>query len=81
MLGGGKFQTRKAVEEREKVGEGLRSAITGEKTEEVVKVSEAQGRRARTWHRQHPADCAGVGYAQGEERLSLGRGQEYRASA
>jgi aryl-alcohol dehydrogenase-like predicted oxidoreductase len=42
VLGGGKFQTKKAIEERKKQGEGLR-AITGsgEQTELEEKVSEA----------------------------------------
>lgn len=41
VLGSGKFQTRKAVEERKKSGEGLRSMFSGEQTENEVKMSEA----------------------------------------
>ncbi|KAL2831944.1 NADP-dependent oxidoreductase domain-containing protein [Aspergillus pseudoustus] len=42
VLGSGKFQSAKAVEERRKKGEGLRSMIgTGEQTPDEVKMSEA----------------------------------------
>ncbi|KAK9482356.1 NADP-dependent oxidoreductase domain-containing protein [Lipomyces starkeyi] len=41
VLGGGKFQTKKAVEERKKRGEGLRSIIGGGQSEDEVKMSEA----------------------------------------
>ena len=41
VLGGGKFQSKKAIEERKKNNEGLRSMGSGEQTEEEVKVSEA----------------------------------------
>ncbi|KAK1762023.1 putative aryl-alcohol dehydrogenase AAD14 [Phialemonium atrogriseum] len=40
-IGGGKFQTKKALEERKKRGEGLRSMMGGTQTEGEVKVSEA----------------------------------------
>ncbi|KAK9364800.1 NADP-dependent oxidoreductase domain-containing protein [Lipomyces kononenkoae] len=41
VLGGGKFQSKKALEERKKKGEGLRSLISEGQTEEEVKMSEA----------------------------------------
>ncbi|GAB5594029.1 Putative aryl-alcohol dehydrogenase aad14 [Umbelopsis nana] len=41
VLGGGKFQTKAAIEERKKKGEGLRSMLSGQQTEEEVKISEA----------------------------------------
>ncbi|ODM16576.1 putative aryl-alcohol dehydrogenase AAD14 [Aspergillus cristatus] len=42
VLGSGKFQTKKAIEERKKKGEGLRTMLgTGEQTEEEVRMSEA----------------------------------------
>lgn len=42
VLGGGKFQTKKQVEERKKAGEGLRSIMgSGEQTEQEVKISAA----------------------------------------
>ncbi|THZ11274.1 putative aryl-alcohol dehydrogenase Aad14 [Aureobasidium pullulans] len=41
VLGGGKFQTKAAIEERKKNGEGLRSMMGGEQTEEEVKISAA----------------------------------------
>jgi aryl-alcohol dehydrogenase-like predicted oxidoreductase len=41
VMGGGKFQTKAALEERKKKGEGLRSMITGEQSEEEAKISEA----------------------------------------
>lgn len=41
VLGGGKFQTKAAIEERKKNGEGLRSMMGGEQTEEEVKMSAA----------------------------------------
>jgi len=41
VLGGGKFQTKKAIEERKKKGEGLRSIFTGDQSEEERRVSEA----------------------------------------
>lgn len=42
VLGGGKFQTKKALEERKKQGEGLRAIVgSGEQTELEAKVSEA----------------------------------------
>ncbi|KAL4917251.1 NADP-dependent oxidoreductase domain-containing protein [Aspergillus aurantiobrunneus] len=42
VLGGGKFQTGKALEERRKNGEGLRTILgPGEQTPEEVKISEA----------------------------------------
>lgn len=42
VLGGGKFQTKKALEERKSKGEGLRSIMgSGEQTELEVKISEA----------------------------------------
>ncbi|KAK5326068.1 putative aryl-alcohol dehydrogenase aad14 [Exophiala xenobiotica] len=42
VLGGGKFQTKKAIEERKKNNEGLRSMMgNGEQTEQEVKISEA----------------------------------------
>ncbi|KAK9312060.1 NADP-dependent oxidoreductase domain-containing protein [Lipomyces starkeyi] len=41
VMGGGKFQTKKAVEERKKRGEGLRSLIGGDQSEDEVKMSEA----------------------------------------
>ncbi|KAI5264742.1 putative aryl-alcohol dehydrogenase Aad14 [Aureobasidium subglaciale] len=41
VLGGGKFQTKAAIEERKKNGEGLRSLSGGEQTEEEVKISAA----------------------------------------
>ncbi|KAF2453481.1 putative aryl-alcohol dehydrogenase Aad14 [Lineolata rhizophorae] len=41
-IGGGKFQTKKALEERKKRGEGLRTLLGGsEQTDEEVKFSEA----------------------------------------
>ncbi|THX54513.1 putative aryl-alcohol dehydrogenase Aad14 [Aureobasidium pullulans] len=41
VLGGGKFQSKAAIEERKKNGEGLRSMMGGEQTEEEVKMSAA----------------------------------------
>lgn len=42
VLGGGKFQTKKALEERKKTGEGLRSILGGQgQSEEEIKMSEA----------------------------------------
>ncbi|KAI8648313.1 Aryl-alcohol dehydrogenase [Fusarium sp. Ph1] len=41
VLGGGKFQGKKALEERAKKGEGLRSMFSAEQNEEEKKVSEA----------------------------------------
>jgi aryl-alcohol dehydrogenase-like predicted oxidoreductase len=41
VMGGGKFQTKAAIEERKKKGEGLRSMFTGEQSEEEAKISEA----------------------------------------
>ncbi|KAL3419599.1 aryl-alcohol dehydrogenase [Phlyctema vagabunda] len=41
VLGGGKFQTRKALEERKKSGEGLRSLLAEGQSEDEIKVSEA----------------------------------------
>lgn len=42
VLGGGKFQSKKSMEERKKSGEGLRSfAGISERTEEEIKMSEA----------------------------------------
>jgi aryl-alcohol dehydrogenase-like predicted oxidoreductase len=42
VLGSGKFQTKKALEERKRKGEGLRSMIgPGEQTEDELKMSEA----------------------------------------
>ncbi|THY34002.1 putative aryl-alcohol dehydrogenase Aad14 [Aureobasidium pullulans] len=41
VLGGGKFQTKAAIEERKKNGEGLRSMMGGDQTEEEVKMSAA----------------------------------------
>jgi aryl-alcohol dehydrogenase-like predicted oxidoreductase len=41
VMGGGKFQTRAAVEERKKKGEGLRRLTTGEQSDEEIKISEA----------------------------------------
>jgi aryl-alcohol dehydrogenase-like predicted oxidoreductase len=41
VLGGGKFQTKKQMESRKKAGEGLRSMIESEQSEEQVKISEA----------------------------------------
>lgn len=41
VLGGGKFQTKKALEERQKKGEGLRSMFSGEQSEDERKISEA----------------------------------------
>lgn len=42
VLGGGKFQTKKAIEERKKNNEGLRSIMgSGEQNEQEVKISEA----------------------------------------
>jgi len=42
VLGGGKFQSSKAMEERKKAGEGLRSLMgNGGQTEDEVKISEA----------------------------------------
>ncbi|KAI8651082.1 hypothetical protein NCS55_01351200 [Fusarium keratoplasticum] len=41
VLGGGKFQGKKALEERAKKGEGLRSMFGAEQNEEEKKVSEA----------------------------------------
>lgn len=41
-IGGGRFQSKKALEERKKAGEGLRSLMGGpEQTEQEVKISEA----------------------------------------
>jgi len=40
-LGGGKFQTKKALEERKAAGEGLRSMHSGQQTEDEIKISEA----------------------------------------
>jgi len=40
-IGGGKFQTKKQLEERKKNNEGLRSMMGGEQTEQEVKISEA----------------------------------------
>ncbi|KAK0635977.1 aryl-alcohol dehydrogenase AAD14 [Bombardia bombarda] len=47
VLGGGKLQSGKAVEEREKSGETLRPYGGGRRTEEEVKVAEALERVAR----------------------------------
>lgn len=41
VLGGGKFQTKAAIEERKKNGEGLRSMMGGEQSEEEIKISAA----------------------------------------
>ncbi|OJJ82379.1 aldo/keto reductase [Aspergillus glaucus CBS 516.65] len=42
VLGSGKFQSKKAIEERKKKGEGLRTMLgSGEQTEEEVRMSEA----------------------------------------
>lgn len=42
VLGSGKFQTKKAIEERKKAGEGLRQMLgSGQQTEEEVRMSEA----------------------------------------
>jgi aryl-alcohol dehydrogenase-like predicted oxidoreductase len=42
VLGGGRFQTRKAIEERKKTGEGLRTFIAGpEQSEQERKISDA----------------------------------------
>ncbi|KAF6809568.1 aryl-alcohol dehydrogenase [Colletotrichum sojae] len=42
VLGSGKFQTKKAIEERKKTGEGLRSFVsTGQQTDMEIKISEA----------------------------------------
>ncbi|KAK9328515.1 NADP-dependent oxidoreductase domain-containing protein [Lipomyces starkeyi] len=41
VMGGGKFQTKKAVEERKKRGEELRSFVGGGQSEDEVKMSEA----------------------------------------
>ncbi|KFY40488.1 hypothetical protein V494_03471 [Pseudogymnoascus sp. VKM F-4513 (FW-928)] len=41
VMGGGKFQTKKALEERKKTGENLRSFIHQGQTDEEVKISEA----------------------------------------
>lgn len=41
VVGGGKFQTKAALEERKKKGEGLRKLTTGEQSEEEVRMSEA----------------------------------------
>ncbi|PTU19385.1 hypothetical protein P175DRAFT_0502927 [Aspergillus ochraceoroseus IBT 24754] len=47
VLGGGKFQSAKAMEERRKAGEGLRSMIvSGKQTPDEVKMSEALGQVA-----------------------------------
>ena len=40
-LGGGKFQTKKQLEERKKNNEGLRSMLGGEQTEQEEKISAA----------------------------------------
>ncbi|KAK1977048.1 aldo/keto reductase [Colletotrichum cereale] len=48
VLGSGKFQSKKAIEERKKAGEGLRSFVsTGQQTEMEIKVSEALEEVAR----------------------------------
>lgn len=41
VLGGGKFQTKKQLEERKKNNEGLRSLMGGEQSEKEAKISEA----------------------------------------
>jgi aryl-alcohol dehydrogenase-like predicted oxidoreductase len=41
VLGGGKFQSKKAVEARAKQGEGLRSFFGAEQTEDEKNMSEA----------------------------------------
>lgn len=41
VVGGGKFQTKAALEERKKKGEGLRKLTTGEQSEQEVRMSEA----------------------------------------
>jgi len=41
VLGQGKFQTKKALEERKRTGEGLRSLRGAEQTEDQVRMSEA----------------------------------------
>ena len=42
VLGGGKFQTKKAIEERKKAGEGLRTMMgASEQTEQERKISDA----------------------------------------
>jgi len=41
VLGGGKFQSKKALEARKKQGEGLRSFFGAEQTEDEKKISEA----------------------------------------
>lgn len=41
VLGGGKFQTKKQIEERKKNNESLRNLMGGEQTEQEVKISEA----------------------------------------
>ncbi|PKY01457.1 putative aryl-alcohol dehydrogenase Aad14 [Aspergillus campestris IBT 28561] len=41
VLGGGKFQSKKALEERKKQGEGLRMAFGTDQTEDEVRMSEA----------------------------------------
>lgn len=41
VLGGGKFQTKKQLEERQKAGEGLRNMMGAEQSEQEAKMSEA----------------------------------------
>jgi aryl-alcohol dehydrogenase-like predicted oxidoreductase len=41
VLGGGHFQTKAQIEERQKSGEGIRKMLGGKQTENEVKISEA----------------------------------------
>ena len=46
VIGGGKFQSKKALEERKKNNEGLRSMGSGEQTEQEARISGALGKVA-----------------------------------
>lgn len=55
VLGGGKFQSRQAVEERKSKGESLRHMFgNGEQNEKEIKISEALAKVAE----EHGADCS-----------------------
>ncbi|USW53307.1 Putative NADP-dependent oxidoreductase domain-containing protein [Septoria linicola] len=57
-IGGGKFQTKKQLEERKKNGEGLRSIFGGEQTEQQAKISEALEKVANAHGLESPTAVA-----------------------
>ncbi|CAI4876169.1 AHL_G0025600.mRNA.1.CDS.1 [Saccharomyces cerevisiae] len=75
VMGGGRFQSKKAMEERRKNGEGIRSFVgTSEQTDAGIKISEALAKVAKE-HGTESVTAIAIAYVRSKAKnvFSVGR--------